>query len=414
MAKPHIATKFQHPVAPIFSYTETLPDGTTYQEENGFGELNTAIGAYHLGDDYFVGKVEVGAIANGYAVEAGWSNGFGNYVVIRHDLPNGEDVYSLYAHLDQPSSVGPIAKGSGIEVEVDLGEIIGIAGNTGTGGQHLHIEISDFGDKFTLSGRGINYANGYDGAFSPAFAGPTPVGTSGDGDAILGVGLGIYDPSDFIEANNTTGKVMQNFGPSGPSLAPADKAPNIPTNGKSSFDDPSFEAGSLADWTTLGAVSVETTFDADGPINAEVTVEASDGDRFAVLQTEGGMSVAEIEEFLGLDAGAIDARTGVPIINGSAMSTTIELSGRQDSFYFDFYFDSGDYDPFNDVAILVFDGEIVPLSNVTAVGDFGDSGWIGTGVTGLERGTHEVGIAVLNAYDGLFDSALYVDNFVFA
>ena len=415
MAEAHIATQFQHPVTPDFSYYDS---GTGGEEYNGFGEYNAAIGAYHLGDDYMVGQVPVEAIANGYAVESGWNDRFGYYVVLRHDMPDGSEIYSLYAHLLEEPTVGEIEKDSGVEIKVGIGDTLGIAGDTPDGAQHLHLEISDY-NLFTLEGSGINYANGYDGAYSPAFAGPTPVAWSPDpdNDPILAPGIGIYDPSDFIDANDTTGKVMQNFGPSGPTLAPDGvQIPDArPSDGRTNLNDPSFENGSLSDWQTVGAVSVETEFDIDGTYNTgDDPAIASDGQNFAVLSTSGTATVSEIEALLGLSDGSIEARTGVDLTVGSAMGGEIDLTGRHDSFYFDYYFDSGDYDPYNDVAIFVIDGEIVPLSNVLEAGDFGDTGWFNTGITGLDSGTHTVGFAVLDSRDEVFDSALYVDDFAFS
>ncbi|MCU9837165.1 M23 family metallopeptidase [Ruegeria sp. WL0004] len=413
MAQPHIATKFQHPVAPDFSYWDST---TGALEWNGFGELNAGVG-YHLGDDYFPtgSNIEIGAIANGYAIESGENAGLGFYVVVRHDLPDGTEVFSLYAHMESLSTVGEIEKGSGVEVQVDIGETLGIVGSTGTGGYHLHLEISDFGDKFSLPGSGVNYAKSYDNQYSPAFSGPDPVSYSPDGDPVLGVGIGIYDPSNFIESNNTTAKVMANYGPTGPTMAPEGKAPEgIIGKPSSALADPSFESDGLAAWTTLGSASIVEHADIDGSNNStDVAATATDGLYFAML-TSFGAEANEIEALLGLSDGAISNRTGIAVTNGAVMATTIDLGAREDSFYFDFYFDSNDYAPYNDVAILVVDGEIYTLSDVNAVGDYGDSGWINTGLTGLSSGEHTVAIAVLNTRDTILDSAIYVDDFSFA
>lgn len=65
-----------------------------------------------------------------------WRTGWGNRVVIRHTLSNGEVVYSLYAHL-MPRSV-LLKKG---EV-VAAGQPIGRVGRTGRAtASHLHLEI---------------------------------------------------------------------------------------------------------------------------------------------------------------------------------------------------------------------------------------------------------------------------------
>ncbi|HEX7077882.1 MAG TPA: peptidoglycan DD-metalloendopeptidase family protein [Candidatus Eisenbacteria bacterium] len=65
-----------------------------------------------------------------------WRTGWGNYVVIRHTLPNGEAVFSLYAHL-KPKSV--LVKKGDI---VAAGEPIALVGRTGRAtSAHLHLEI---------------------------------------------------------------------------------------------------------------------------------------------------------------------------------------------------------------------------------------------------------------------------------
>lgn len=65
-----------------------------------------------------------------------WRTGWGNYVVVKHVLPNGETVYSLYAHL-APGSV--TVKAGDV---VAAGEPIGKVGRSGRASSpHLHLEI---------------------------------------------------------------------------------------------------------------------------------------------------------------------------------------------------------------------------------------------------------------------------------
>ncbi|HET9939534.1 MAG TPA: M23 family metallopeptidase [Candidatus Eisenbacteria bacterium] len=65
-----------------------------------------------------------------------WRTGWGNYVVLKHVLPSGESVYSLYGHL-MPASVC-VAQGD----IVAAGETIGQVGKTGRASSpHLHLEI---------------------------------------------------------------------------------------------------------------------------------------------------------------------------------------------------------------------------------------------------------------------------------
>lgn len=65
-----------------------------------------------------------------------WRTGWGNYVVIRHTLPSGETVYSLYAHMMPRSIV--VHRGD----VVAAGEQLGRVGRTGHAtSSHLHLEI---------------------------------------------------------------------------------------------------------------------------------------------------------------------------------------------------------------------------------------------------------------------------------
>ncbi len=65
-----------------------------------------------------------------------WRTGWGNYVVIRHTLPSGETVYSLYAHM-MPKSI-LVRRGD----VVAAGEPIGRVGRTGRAtSSHLHLEV---------------------------------------------------------------------------------------------------------------------------------------------------------------------------------------------------------------------------------------------------------------------------------
>ena len=65
-----------------------------------------------------------------------WRTGWGNYVVVRHTLPNGEVIHSLYGHL-APRSV--IVKRGDV---LAAGQPIGKVGHTGRAtSAHLHLEV---------------------------------------------------------------------------------------------------------------------------------------------------------------------------------------------------------------------------------------------------------------------------------
>ncbi len=84
------------------------------------------------------------SIADGVVVKRSYAgNGYGNYTIIKHTLPNGRRIYSLYAH---QNSV-PIY---GIGTFVLKGQQIGYMGTTGRStGSHLHFSL--FSESFEVS-----------------------------------------------------------------------------------------------------------------------------------------------------------------------------------------------------------------------------------------------------------------------
>ena len=85
----------------------------------------------HLGTDYSAPKgTPVRAVGDGFIENAGWQNGYGNMVQVRH----GNDRVTLYAHLSRID----VRKGQRIE----QGQRIGAVGATGWAtGPHLHFEF---------------------------------------------------------------------------------------------------------------------------------------------------------------------------------------------------------------------------------------------------------------------------------
>jgi murein DD-endopeptidase MepM/ murein hydrolase activator NlpD len=105
-------------------------------------DSTAVLGKFHTGDDYYNRDLKVLAatcgvivrkITNGVA-----DHGFGNALIIRHNLVSGGTVYSLYGHL---SSFDP---GVQENKPVARGQTLGVIGNTGSGSGgivHLHFEI---------------------------------------------------------------------------------------------------------------------------------------------------------------------------------------------------------------------------------------------------------------------------------
>jgi murein DD-endopeptidase MepM/ murein hydrolase activator NlpD len=79
---------------------------------------------------------EVRAIAAGTIEHANPASGYGNLVKIRHLLPNGNTIYSLYGHVQDNSF--QVYKGN----TVTAGQVIAYVGDRGAGGNcHLHFAI---------------------------------------------------------------------------------------------------------------------------------------------------------------------------------------------------------------------------------------------------------------------------------
>ncbi len=133
----HLAKSFAYPIGKKELITEAKDSRDGWYNAQDFGENN------HLGEDWNAnsgGNTDCGkpvyAAANGlitYADDAG--TGWGNVIIITHDLPNGSKVQSLYGHLDK------ILKSSGT---VKKREKIGTIGNAnGKYLCHLHFELRD-------------------------------------------------------------------------------------------------------------------------------------------------------------------------------------------------------------------------------------------------------------------------------
>lgn len=130
-----IAKNFAYPIGKKEFITQTKDKQDNWYNAQDFGENR------HLGEDWNInsgGNTDCGepvfAAADGeitYAEDAG--TGWGNVIIITHNLPNGEKVQTLYGHLEK------ILKSDGI---VKKREKIGTIGNAnGKYLCHLHFEL---------------------------------------------------------------------------------------------------------------------------------------------------------------------------------------------------------------------------------------------------------------------------------
>lgn len=132
-----IAQTFAYPIGKTETITQAKDRKDDWYNAQDFGANN------HLGEDWNKnsgGNTDCGepvfAAADGtivYAENAG--EGWGNVIIIEHNLPNGERVQTLYGHLEK------IIKTSG---EVKKREQIGTVGNAdGRYLCHLHFELRE-------------------------------------------------------------------------------------------------------------------------------------------------------------------------------------------------------------------------------------------------------------------------------
>jgi|GEM_PF-1247036 len=155
-----------------FDYPVGPPDADGYYIAQDYGDYyGDPYYGYHLGEDWNGtggGNTDYGdpvyAVSNGYVVYArNAGSGWGNVIIMHHQLPSGEEVRSMYAHL------------SGIMVnensDISKGDRIGSIGNSGGDYYaHLHFEIRTNTD--------IGLGPGYSDSPDPS---------------------GWVDPSDFID-----------------------------------------------------------------------------------------------------------------------------------------------------------------------------------------------------------------------
>ena len=129
----------KQPILPVFSKPNNVP--SIYPLKKGVGKKTSNYGyrrhpksqkrKFHTGVDIaaYSGS-EIYATADGIVESAGWTGGYGNYVVIKHS----DDYKTAYAH----QSKVLVQKGDAIK----CGDIIGRVGSTGRStGPHLHYEV---------------------------------------------------------------------------------------------------------------------------------------------------------------------------------------------------------------------------------------------------------------------------------
>jgi len=171
-----VADGFDYPIGSRNKYTE-IHDGDGWYVALEFNDTNNS--KYHLGEDWNAesgGNSDYGlpvySIANGTIVFAGAAtiSGWGNVLIIRHKLPDGTFVESLYGHVASfQKTTGNVVRGE---------QVATIGDGNGLYSAHLHLEL--------------RYSN------CPYW------GTEGLGYSVTPSPAGWTDPSDFIDKHRPT------------------------------------------------------------------------------------------------------------------------------------------------------------------------------------------------------------------
>ncbi len=156
----------------------------------------------HLGVDIATSAgTPVLSIGDGEVVSAGWANGWGNTVAVKHALGDSSVIYSTYSHLSKID----VAKGSKISRAQKIGEV----GNTGNSyGNHLHFQIDT-----------TNQAHPY--YYVTCGKGRDPLSIVNQGLCRDYLTANTIDPIAFLESGQTTA-------PGGPTAATVENIQNRP------------------------------------------------------------------------------------------------------------------------------------------------------------------------------------------
>lgn len=173
-----------------------------------------------------------------------------------------------------------------------------------------------------------------------------------------------------------------------------------------------FETGSLASWSSTGFANIKTSAFGSGPTEGTYQALLTNG--------SGGVSDANLETFLGLDAGSLDGLGNGNAVEGGSLKQTVTVSaGATLSFDWNFLTNEGTPgNPFNDFAFVAIASETVDTlsdtngSFVTSPTAFNNETQFGTfEYTFSQAGTYQIGVGVVDVADPTVDSGLLVDNF---
>jgi|GEM_PF-4986881 len=172
-----------------------------------------------------------------------------------------------------------------------------------------------------------------------------------------------------------------------------------------------FETGDFTDWNVIGDTSIEIAAVGSNP--TEGTYQA------LVTAGNNAVSDSDLEAFLGINAGDLDALGNGDAIAGSAIQFTPITVAAGDILSFDWNFltNENPSDTYNDFGFVsISSGDLLELADTNSefsrfAGSFGSETGYGTFTHEFTTaGTFMVGMGVVNVTDNVINSALLVDN----
>ncbi len=183
----------------------------------------------------------------------------------------------------------------------------------------------------------------------------------------------------------------------------------FPSSGTELVADGSFESGGLASWPSVGDAQIATAFFGTGPTRGN--------GQMLLTSAAGAVPATNVESFLDLPLGSLDALGhGLAVEGSAARQTIVAQAGTVLTIDWDFVTDEDGLLSYEDFAFVSVAGvpqsfagagDAVVLSSTRLVRE---TGWGSFSYTVPTGGVYTIAVGVVDVGDGLVDSALLVDN----